>query len=747
MTGDRSDARVEKEQVIPTTCSSHCGGVCLLKVHVKDGVITRVETDDGEEPQLRGCLRGRAYRQRVYDPGRILYPLKRVGARGEGRFERISWDEALDTVARELKGVRDTYGPASILMVQMPGDTASLTGWGALEKLLNMAGGFTMYWGAASFNAALYSAIFTYGTLDTSNTSDDLLNSRLIILWGTNPADTICGTNTFWYLAQAREAGARIVAVDPRFTDTAAALADEWIPIRPGTDAAMLIAMAYVMIKERLHDEKFLETYTVGFDRYKDYVMGAEDGVPKTPAWAEETTGVPSANIESLARKYATVKPAALLASNAPGRTAYGEQYHRAAITLAAMTGNVGIRGGNAAAMFQGGPLSGFPYLLPPVLSSLELWDFMPNPLEQGLPGRPEGVMVEFALGRKPRIHVAKIADAILTGRAGGYFTDYKLLYVKKANYINSFPNVNKIVRALRSQSLEFIVVEEQVMTATAKYADIVLPVNTFMEREDMAYGQGLAFIGKQNKVIEPLGESKSPLQITAELAERMGITGFLDKTEEELLRYRAQLNSIPDYGEWTQKAVHWLNLPEPHVAFKSQIEDPANNPFPTPSGKIEIYSERIADMGDPLAPPIPKYIETWESRKDPLVEKYSLQLITTHFKRRTNAQFETVPWLRELQKQAVLINLEDARARDIQDGQTVRVFNDRGEIVIRARVTERVMPGVVDVPQGAWHDPDGNGVDRGACANVLTKDEPSPGGAFAYNTALVEVEKIAGCD
>ncbi len=173
----------EVDRIIPTVCSSHCGGVCLLKVHVRNGIVTRIETDDGPEPQLRGCLRGRAYRQRLYDPGRILHPLKRVGPRGEGKFERISWDEALDTVGRELKRVRDAYGPASVLMVQLPGDTASLTGWGAIERLLNMSGGFTMYWGAASFNAALYGSILTYGTTDASNTSDDLLNSKLIILW------------------------------------------------------------------------------------------------------------------------------------------------------------------------------------------------------------------------------------------------------------------------------------------------------------------------------------------------------------------------------------------------------------------------------------------------------------------------------------------------------------------------------------------------------------------------------------
>jgi len=737
----KDDKYDTEEKIIPTMCSSHCAGVCLLKVHVKEGVITRIETDDGDGPQLRGCLKGRAYRQRVYDPGRILYPLKRVGKRGEGKFERISWDEALDTVAGELKRVRETYGSASILMVQMPGDHAVFSTYGTIERLMNLSGGYTMFWGAPSFNAALYSAIFTYGTFETSNTRDDLLNSRLIILWGSNPADTVNGTNTCWYLARAREAGTRIVVVDPKFTDTAGTFADQWIPVRPGTDAAMLIAMAHVMITENLCDDQFLDRYTTGFERFKDYVLGVEDGVPKTPEWAAAITGASSAVIEGLARDYATIKPAALLASNAPGRTAYGEQYHRAASTLSAMTGNIGIHGGQAAGVFPAGPMSGFPYSLPPLIAGLELLDFSPNPVEDGFPGRPQGILAEIALGKDPQVHIAKFADALLLGKAGGYHADYQLLYIKKCNYLNSLPNVNKIVKALHRP--EFIVVEEQVMTATAKFADIVLPVNTYMEREDMAFGDGLAYIGKQNKIIEPLGESKSPLQISAELAERMGVEGFMEKSVDEMLRERAQMNGILDYEKWSQEGVQWLDLPEPHVAFKQQIEDPDNNPFPTPSGKIEIYSQQIADINNPEAPPIPTYIEPWEGINDPLAQKYPLQLVTTHFKRRTNAQFDSVPWLRELQEQRVMINSVDARSRNINDGDMVRVFNDRGEMMIRAHVTERIMPGVVDVPTGAWYDPDENGVDRGGCANVLTKDVYSPGGAYPYNTGLVEIEKI----
>ncbi|RLC95847.1 MAG: hypothetical protein DRI40_04820 [Chloroflexi bacterium] len=439
---------MQDEKVIPTMCASHCGGACLLKVHVRDGIITRIETDDGEEPQLRGCLRGRAYRQRVYAPDRLLYPLKRVGQRGEGKFERISWDEALDTTARELLRVRDTYGPASIILAQMTGDVCSLNNFGAMDRLLSMAGGYTSPWGVTSFQGGVYASLVTYGTWFCSNTRDDLLNSRLIIMWGWDPASTVTGPNTCWYLAQAREAGARIICVDPRYTDSAATFAHQWIPIRPGTDTAMLLAMAHVMIREKLHDQAFLSTYTVGFDRFSDYVMGAEDGLPKTPRWAEPITGVPAATIEQLAREYATTRPAALMTGIAPGRTAYGEQYHRAAITLAAMTGNVGVHGGDAGARAWESVMGGFPY---PVNSMISAIPRVSNPVEKAFP-RTAGPLFY----RRPRIHFSRLADAILKGKAGGYHADYKALVVAQCNYLVQFPNSNKIARAL--MSLEFMV-------------------------------------------------------------------------------------------------------------------------------------------------------------------------------------------------------------------------------------------------------------------------------------------------
>jgi anaerobic dimethyl sulfoxide reductase subunit A len=333
------------------------------------------------------------------------------------------------------------------------------------------------------------------------------------------------------------------------------------------------------------------------------------------------------------------------------------------------------------------------------------------------------------------------MADAIIEGKGGGFPADIKMLMVMHTNPINQYPNTNKMVRAFKK--LEFITVAEQVMTATANYADILLPVSTFMERSDIRVGGATPIYGYVNKVIEPLYESKSPLEICVGLAERLGVSLYSGKTDDDWLREIVKGSYIPDYDTFKKKAIYRVNLPGPRVSFKQQIEDPQNNPFPTPSGKIEIYSQRLADMNNPNIPPIPKYIEAWEGRNDPITAKYPLQLLTTHFQRRAHSQFDRVPWLRELIPQAITISTSDARDRGISDGDKVRVFNNRGKVIIPARVTERIMPGVVDLPQGAWYEPDELGIDRGGCANVLTRDMRSPGGAACYHTGLVQVQKV----
>ncbi len=728
----------ENVRIVRATSAFDCGGRCPLRLHVRDNVIVRVEGDDAEEPgQLRTCLRCRAYRQYIHHPERLMYPQKRVGPKGSGQFTRISWDEALDTLAAELTRVKNSYGSGAILLMTGGGYLASLhRGGSAAHRLLNQFGGYVTHYGNISSEGAVWASLTQYGSVMVGNSRDDLLNSKLILLWGWDPARMISGTNTMYHLIRAKENGARVIAIDPRYHDTAATVAHQWIPIRPGTDTAVMAAMAQVMIREGLHDQAFLDRYTVGFDRFREYVLGQEDGIEKTPAWAAEISGVPAETIVALAREYATTKPAALMDCQGPARSAMGEQYNRCAATLCAMTGNVGRPGGSA-----GGGLMGIPvahmFRAPGIPAGK-------NPFEL------EGPKVKATLDIRQRvikrIHINTLFDAILQGKKGGYPSDIRMAWSMCNNYLNQTGNSNKAARAL--QALEFFAVQELFMTAQARYADLLLPVTSTAERSDLMrpWPSGPYFLFS-NRALAPLGECKSDLQIAGELAERLGIENFNPYGEEEWLQRLFEGNSdlktnVPDYEAFRRTGIQRLKLKEPVVAFRKQIEDPENHPFETPSGKIEIFSQRAADIRHPLCPPIPKYMPTPEDRNDPLAQKYPLQLITPHPRNRVHSELYKVEWLRETEPHRVWINPKDAGPRGIADNDMVHVFNDRGRIAITAWVTERIMPGVVSVFEGAWYAPDEQGVDRGGCANTLTRDAYSGGGAAVLNTSLVQVEK-----
>ena len=700
------------EKVVLTSCSYDCGARCLLKVRVKEGRIVHIGTDERPMPSLKACIRGLAQKDVVYAPDRLTKPLKRVGQRGEGKFEPISWEGALETVSNQLQRVKKNFGNSAILLMDYSGSISPLQGMGKpARRFFSLFGGCTTWWGITSYEAALFSSLVTFGTVFTGSTKENFLHSRLIILWGFDPVVSRFGPDMVHYLGEARKAGARIICVDPRLSRTARALAHQWIAVRPGTDAAMLIAMAHVLIKEDLCDHRFIETHTHGFETFEAYVLGREDGVAKTPQWAQEITGVSAEVIHALARDYGTVKPAALVAGWAPGRSAYGEQYHRAAGVLSAMSGNIGITGG-----YAGGGLGRVPMGY--------LKKVFPAPGDLG-----------------SKIHIGDIYKAMLEGKSGGYPSDVKLLYLVGCNLLNQFLNLNKGVDALKEP--EFIVIHERFMTPTARFADLVLPVTTSMEREDI----GLPWSGSPyfiflNKAIEPLGETKSDLEIFSELARRLNLQGYNDRSDEEWLRSFVEATpDLPAFEAFKAKGFHEIGLAQPWVAFRDQVDK--GGPFPTPSGRIEIFSEKIAEMNNPLLPPIPKYIEPWEGPKDPLRARYPLQLVSPHARTRVNSQFDNIPSLKALADDTAWLSREDAEARGIVDGENVMIYNDRGRMIARAKVTDRIIPGVVSFDEGAWYRPDARGVDLGGCVNVLTKDEKSPAGAFPCNTCLVEVKKV----
>ena len=725
-------------KIIRTTSTFDCGGRCPLKLHVKDNRIMRIEGDDIAEPeQLRTCLRCRALRQYVHHPQRLLYPQKRVGERGEGKFERISWDEALETLAGQLIRVKETYGSEGIFLATGGGYLAGLHNGGfAAQRLMNQFGGCVTHYGNISSEGAVWASLTQYGSVMVGHSREDMLNSKLIILWGWDPARMISGTNTMYHVIKARENGARVIAIDPRYHDTAATVADAWIPIRPGTDTAMMVAMAHVMIAEKLQDQPFLDKYSVGFDKFKDYVLGQEDGTEKTPQWAAEICGVDADTIIRLAREYAGTKPAALMDCQGPARSAMGEQYNRCAATLSAMTGNVGRAGGSACGGLMGIPV-GHMFRMSAIPPGK-------NPFEM------EGPNVKGTLDIRKRvikrIHINNIFDAILKGKQAGYPADIKLMWSMCNNYLNQTGNSNKAARAL--QKLEFFCAQELFMTAQARYADLLLPVTSAVERSDLTRpwpsGPYFTFM---NRALEPLGECKSDLDIVSELAQRLGIEGFNPHSEDEWLKMFVDLNPeyqehIKDFDKFKKDGIHRVELDAPIIAFKEQIDDIEKNPFPTPYGKIEIFSHRVSDLNKPDTPPIPKYLPTPEDRSDPLIEKFPLQLLTPHPKNRVHSELYMVPWLREVEEHRAWVNSADADIRGIKDGDEIFVFNDRGKVAIKAWVTERIIPGVICIFEGAWYNPDKDGIDRGACANTLTKDAYSGGGAAVLNTSLVEVEK-----
>jgi DmsA/YnfE family anaerobic dimethyl sulfoxide reductase A subunit len=712
------------ETVVTSTCGHNCGGRCAVNAHVRDGRIVRISTDPRkwtpEVPPLHACVRGFGQLERVNHPDRLLHPLRRTGPRGSGQFERIGWDEALDEVAAQMLRVRDTYGPAAILDCSRTGSLSMLhSGRLNVQRMLHMFGGCTELWSNLSAEAEVFAVKHTYGGeyKSAGREPTDYVNSRLIMMWGWAPGDGTFGTGTLQYLKLAKKHGTRIVCVDPRRTRSSWELADEHVFIRPSTDTAALIAMAFVIASEGLHDQAFLDRFVLGFDEatlppgapagssYRSYLFGLTDGVRKTPEWAAEITGVPAETIRRLAWALATEKPSALQCGYAPGRTYQGEQFHRAAYALAAMTGSVGAVGGNSGVSNGACGRSGIKSL-----------PFGPNPVDA-------------------RVASSLLADVLARGQSGGYPADIKLVYSAAGDLFNQCPNVNKTIAA--AQKLEFMVVHEHFITPTARYADIVLPATMFWERNDMhtPWAGAGHYVIFMRQAILPVGECRNDLDICADLSRRLGLRGYNDKTEEEWLR-ELSAGVIDDFDTFRDRGLARLPAPEDASAHTAQVRD--GKPFATPTGKIEVYSTTLAANPDPYGLGAISPIPTWVP--DDVDPRHPLRLLTPKSRARTHSIHGNQPVLARADRDDVWIHPADATARGIVDGQRVRVFNDRGATVLPARVTDRIAPGVVSIKEGAWFTADDSGDDVRGCANVLTEDRASPAGASTYNSSFVEI-------
>lgn len=734
-------------KIIHTMGRNNCGGRCIIHAHVRDGQIEKLTTDTpqaaGEDVPLCACVRGLNYHKTFLGPDRLRYPMKRVGERGEGKFQRISWEEATDLIAREWVRIRDTYGPGSRYVNYATGISAAISGSSLAKRLLKLDGGYLGYYNSYSTACIRKATDLMYGTCETGNSLVDWLNSNLILLWGHNPAETKFDSQTMYYLRRARKKGIPIIVVDPRRNDTAEQLGAEWVPLRPATDAALQDAMAYVIVEEGLQDQDFLDRCCLGFDKAHmpegvdpaecvlSYLTGEKDGVAKTPEWAAAITGVPAETIRSLAIRYATARPAALVQGFGAQRHAYGEQGARGGILLACMTGNVGVSGGWASGS---GLCTQHPWVDMPDV---------PNPYPMEI---PTYLWTEAVV----RGHELTELDGVTGGEQ--LQSDIKMILNLAGNcLINQHGDINRTAAILRDTSkCEFIVCSDLFMTASAKFADVLLPGVSMFEGENITqpwqYGD---FVGFNNQVIEPMYEGRFEYDWLSEVAEKIGLGPqftegrtlgqWLEWCYEDLRRKEPEL---PDY-ETFKKAGIWRYQNTPvRIAFADQRRDIDHHPFPTPSGKVELFSPKIWQTRfRDFMPAIPRYVDPPEGPNDPLRERYPLQLIGWHTKRRCHSIHDNNQAMHAIDPQALWMHPKDAQARGITEGQEVLIWNDRGRVQIGAHLTERIMPGVVALSQGAWYAPDENGTDHGGCINVLTSLRPTPyARGNGQHTNLVEV-------
>ncbi|MDV2876154.1 selenate/tellurate reductase subunit YnfE [Phytobacter diazotrophicus] len=761
-----------EEKVVWGACSVNCGSRCALRSHVRDNEVYWVETDNtGEDVygnhQVRACLRGRSIRRRINHPDRLNYPMKRVGKRGEGKFERISWDEALDTIAGSLKGIVEKYGNEAVYINYSSGIvggniTRSSPSASIIARLMAIYGGFLGQYGTYSTAQIAYAMPYTYGSNEGNSTSD-IENTKLVVMFGNNPAETrMSGGGITYFLEQARErSNARKIVIDPRYTDTAAGREDEWIPIRPGTDAALVAGIAWVLINENMVDQPFLDTYCVGYDEktlpegapanghYKAYILGqGDDGIAKTPQWASAVTGIPVDRIVKLAREIGQTKPACICQGWGPQRQANGELTARAIAMLPILTGNVGINGGNSGARESTYTITIERMPMPenPVKTKISCFSWT-DAIERGA----EMTALRDGVQGKDKLDVP---IKFIWNYAGNTIT-------------NQHGDINHTHDVLQDdKKCEMIVVIDNFMTSSAMYADILLPDLMTVEQEDIIpndYAGNMGYLIFIQPVTAPKFERKPIYWITSEIARRLGpdiYQKFTEgRTQEEWLKYLyakmlAKDPQLPSYDDLKKMGIYKRKDPAGrYVAYTKFRDDPQANPLKTPSGKIEIYSSRLARIASTweipkgeVISPLPVYASTPEGWDDPARSKYPLQMFGFHYKSRTHSSYGNIDILEAACRQEVWINPIDAQKRGIVNGDMVRVFNGRGEVRIAAKVTPRIMPGVSAMGQGAWHNADmqGDRVDHGGCVNTLTTHRPSPlAKGNPQHTNLVEIEKV----
>jgi len=663
--------------VIRTVCPrAGYGGEALL-AHVEDGRLVKVEPDP-EDRFTRGILTPFAarYVDRVYDERRITQPLARVGERGSDAFEPISWSEALDRIAEALQKVAREQDPRAVLHYAAHGHDGALTQFGGL--FLSYFGGYSTVYGDLCHAAGVEATRLTFGTL-MHHAPEDCAKSRMVVLWGKNAAVT--NPHQVPFLEEARAQGAELVCIDPRRTKTAR-LCDRWLAPRPGTDGFLANAIAHVLLEEGLFDEAFTSRHVLGFEDYRWLVRNYE------PKKAETICGLPAAEIVSFARRFAAAKPANINVGFGVQRYRNGGQTVRAIAALQAILGNIGVEGG------------GFDYF------NQAAYVTRPFP---------------FRLPASPRIRQLGAASRLGRVLLNASDPPVSAAIIERANPMTQSPHTAAVHYALTR--LDFVCVIDLFLTDTAMRADVVLPAKSMFEETDVRPGPWDGSLRLKRKCIDPPGEVRTEREIYRALAERLGYpTDQFDIDPEEML------NRVLPAG----LSVNRLRK-QPFVRRGPGFVPFADRKFPTPSGKIELKCEtaEVSWHVDPL----PFFVPPRESaHSDPeRFKRFPLHLLTPKSEDRHLSQGAAVP------EEPTLLTMhpQDAEARDVADGDRVRVFNDRGEVRVAARVDDGVRPGVVEIPQGRWISRQGFSV------NVLTHDDVTDLGYGAiYFDCLVQVER-----
>jgi anaerobic selenocysteine-containing dehydrogenase len=663
-----------EEKVIKTSCPKDCYGNCSINVHVSEGKITKIE--GGKVNKATNgtlCIKGTAYKEHVYSPNRLKYPMVRVGERGEGKFQRVSWETAIEKVCENLKVVKEKCGPLGVMRFTASGTMGMMSNY--FKGFFNQYGGYTTKRGNLCNSAGIEATKLTYGELK-HNAPWDVENAGLIVIWGKNPAHT--NVHEMRYINNALNKGCKLVTIDPIRTSSTTK-SHLHISPKPGTDMALALCIINLLIERGSVDYDFIKNYTYGFDNLKEHASNYSSSK------VSKICGISEEEIISMVELIEKSKPMTIVCGFGIQRYKNGGQTVRAISIIPALTGDVGRKG------------SGFRYANEP-------WDYLSWP---------------FLPESEPEIRNDYPASLLAEALKGYSNPKVSMLWVERANPLVLHPDTNRLKQEL--SKLDYLVVVDQFMTDTAKYADIVLPAQTFFEYTDIFTGYWTPYISCFNKVIEPVGESKNEAEIYRMMGEYMGYDlSYLPEYDNRALNTVLKQVGVNINMDMLKQEPYMEKLME--IAFEDKK-------FNTPSGKIELYSEAAA--GKWKESPVPSFSEDIIENKD----LYPLRFLSTHPRERIHSQFADIEKIKN-DKAILYINETDAAERGIKQGNRVEIYNDRGKIHAFVNITESIKPGVVNVYEGLSES-------TGASVNMLTSQGVSDiGWGATYYECFVEVMK-----